>query len=389
VKFWFIALLVAPALAWSQTEAGDPKGDTLCGWEAAAPEECRAEREALEELEEEDDINWVDDSHAYVTDQAQALTEWMDNFFGDPDYELDQAESRLRLELISDWDQDDGNEQKLRLRGKLQVPRISRRLNLVFSGQDGDTPIDADRDERALEDVVGLQYEVRTSHRSRLDATLGFASGKFRPGVRFRLEDGLGENSNYRFTQRVQYEDGEQFFATTLLDLNRALGENRLLRWSNRGLWGEKSEGVEWRTKLGLRERRYADSRHPLAVNYFGAVSGETRPAAYVKNYRLGVLLRRQVYRDYLFMELEPAYNYRKQDADDDRDWAWSLVFRLEVALQRDLRRLRQEVARADDAAGGRDQSPLPQQEPLPPESDAAGAYAGAGVDSGSAAEPL
>ncbi|MCB1732863.1 MAG: hypothetical protein KDI21_20505, partial [Halieaceae bacterium] len=99
--------------------------------------------------------NWVDDSHAYATEQAQALTQWMDDYFGDPNYELEAAESFLRLDFSTDWDQDDGNNNQVRLRGKLQLPKVSRRLNLVFSDESGDEFLD-DRDVRKTDDNVGL-----------------------------------------------------------------------------------------------------------------------------------------------------------------------------------------------------------------------------------------
>ncbi len=60
----------------------------------------------------------------------------------------------------------------------------------------------------------------------------------------------------------------------------------------------------------------------------------------YTKNYKLGFLFRRQVYRKFLFIELEPAYNYRRREFEDTRGGVWSLVFRLEIALERDLRRV-------------------------------------------------
>jgi hypothetical protein len=66
-------------------------------------------------------------------------------------------------------------------------------------------------------------------------------------------------------------------------------------------------------------------------------VNGVTDPKSYVKNYRLGVLFRRQVYRKFLFLEVEPAYNYRKQHADEKRQFAWSIALRLQIALERDL----------------------------------------------------
>ena len=40
---------------------------------------------------------------------------------------------------------DDDYNNKVRLRGKLQLPRLSKRLNLVFSGEDGDDLTDDER----------------------------------------------------------------------------------------------------------------------------------------------------------------------------------------------------------------------------------------------------
>ena len=58
-----------------------------------------------------------------------------------------------------------------------------------------------------------------------------------------------------------------------------------------------------------------------------------------MRNYSLGILFRRQVYRDYLFFEAEPTVNWRQDDYDDDRDVVWGIVFRLEIAFLEDLRR--------------------------------------------------
>jgi hypothetical protein len=348
-------LLAIPVLAWSEGETGSPEEpqlveqavspeeDNVAGWEAAAPsEELEENLEALEEgalLDpNEPPVNWVDTSHAVMTNQAQALTEWMDAFFGDPNYNLEQAESLLRLEVVSDWDQDDGNDFKLRLRGKVQLPRISRRLNLVFSGQDSD---DLSEEEKKDEDRVGLQYEVRTGDRSRFDATIGWAGGSLRPGIRYRNEGVINDKRTYRYIQRLQYEDGENFFTTGQVDLNHFLDETNIIRWSNRGKWGQHTDGVEWRSRLSLRQVKDIHARRPIAINYYGTINGVTRPDAFVKNYKLGAIWRRQIYRDFLFFEVEPAFNYRRRKLEDDREPAWSLVLRLEIALERDLRRAR------------------------------------------------
>ena len=338
MKSWFTILLAVPLLQLTPPATVADDRATASGGQTGT------EQQTDEPLDPNDpEVTWIDNSHAYATEQAQALTEWMDSFFGDPVYDLEEAESWLRLDMVSDWDEDDGSDFKLRLRGKVQLPRISKRLDLVFSGEDGDGLADLEDDERQVDDQVGLQYEILRSLRSRVDATLGFSSGNLRPGLRYRFRNPIGDRSSLRFTERIQYESDEGFYSTTQLDLYRALDEDRSLRWGNRVLWGEETDGVEWRTRLSLRERLYADSKRPLAVAWFGSINGETDPEFYIRNYRFGALLRGRIYRKFLYLEVEPAYNFRKRTPDDSREGAWSFVFRLEVHLRQDLRSVKKE----------------------------------------------
>ncbi|MEP6390119.1 MAG: hypothetical protein ABJ056_09380 [Halioglobus sp.] len=321
-KWLHILMLLLPVLVVAQEQE-----DTINGWEAAEPDE------ALD-LE----TNWLDDTHIVATDSAQALTEWMDNFFGDPQYNLEQAESQLRLKFINDWESEDGYQADVRLRGKVQLPKISKRLNLVFAGDDSD--LDGVDELRENDDGVALQYNVKEGTRSRFDLALGWSSGP-RPGVRYRNEGSFNEQDSYRFIERVQYDLDDGFESKSQLDLNRALDQNNIIQWSNRVVYGEESDGVEWRSRVALRQRRNTESDKPSAFNYIASVNGVTSPQSFVKNYRLAVLWRRQIYRDYLFLELEPGYNFRKRNNADKRDTVFSMTVNIEIALQRDLRRVR------------------------------------------------
>lgn len=308
--------------------------DSLRGWTAPVPQS----KKKPEETEE----SWVDTSHAYVTEGAQALTEWMDQFFGDETYNLEQAESLLRLQLINDWDSAEGYDVKPRLRGKLQLPRVSRRLDLVFSDQAQD---DEDLDDDRLDDRIGLQYLLREGKRSRFDTTLSLNRSGLKPGVRYRNQGALVDDVSYRFIQRLQHESDEGLYGTTQLDINYKQNDNNVWRWSQRGIWGEESEGVEWRSRLALRQRHLIDTERPLAVEHFVLVNGVTRPDPFVRSYRLGTVFRRQVYRPYMFVEFEPSYSFRQLQADSGRSGEWSVILRLEFALERDLAR------RGDDSA--------------------------------------
>jgi len=319
-----ILLLVLVMPAWSGSAGADavPKG--------VDPQE--AETGAVEA---DGPINWVDTTHAYATGQAQALTEWMDNFFGDPNYDLEKAESLIRVVWRNELDQSDGYNTKVRLRGKLQLPKISKRLNLFFGGENGD---ELSNDESKSEDRAGLLYTIDQRRRSRVDLTLGFSSEGFKPGIRYRNQGPLYQDSSYRYTQAVEYKENKGFFTTGEINLDNALSKTDLLRFSNQAVYGENTEGTEWQSALILYQRRSVHKSDPRVFAWFSSINGVTDPS-YVKNYRLGVLFRRQLYRPFLFVELQPSYNFRKNRNDDQRRGAWSLEFNFEVALERDLER--------------------------------------------------
>ena len=58
---------------------------------------------------------WVEGGHRYAARKADEMTQWVDNFFGNDERDLEQAYSRLRLRTIYDWDDRLDNEIKVRL----------------------------------------------------------------------------------------------------------------------------------------------------------------------------------------------------------------------------------------------------------------------------------
>lgn len=133
----------------------------------------------------------------------------------------------------------------------------------------------------------------------------------------------------------------DRAFTTSQIVLDRTLGKHTILRWNNVAVYGQETDGTEWVTRLSLFQRsKTLAGTGPLGINYYGSVNGVTDPKSYVKNYRLGVLFRRSVYRKYLFLELEPAYNYRKNNTDEKRQFACSIALRFQIALESNLQRI-------------------------------------------------
>jgi hypothetical protein len=279
----------------------------------------------------EQEPSWADERREDMSAQANEFANWVDSFFGHPREIEDEARSQIRIRPQLDWDEEDGWDWKLRATGRLHLPRTSDRLSVVFSGNDGDfqeefyDPSIATGDDSA----AGVQYQVRRKKRS---AAYLFAGAKSGPNVklggRYRFVDGLWENASYRFSEEVFWVGGDGFTSRTRLDLNQSLSENTLLRWANRVDYGEKTNGGEWVTRLSW-IRRLSQRQ---AFRVFGFVRGDTDPEL-LKNRGVGLSLRRRWLRDWLFVELEPQYSWRKRRVDEDREGVAQVRLRLEILI--------------------------------------------------------
>ena len=286
------------------------------------------------EFDNREEEAWIDGGHSYATRKANEMTQWVDNFFGNDERDLEQAESRLRLRTIYDWDERLSNEVKFRLGGKVALPQISDRLDLVFRGEDMDGMGERDS-EKYDEDRIGLQLQVgnKEAKKHRFDLTMGVSSSGLRPGAKYVFQDDFARDLNFRFTQRVMHENDEGLYGTSQFVLDKAIDERSLVRSYSRLMRGEKTDGLEWSTNLSY-ARAWNNERGRMGATwlYVGA-EGQTEPDEHVSNYMVGVRFRRQAYRDFLFWEVEPSYNWRIDEPFFDREGAWKIVLRLEFLL--------------------------------------------------------
>jgi hypothetical protein len=280
--------------------------------------------------------HWVDAGHAYATNRAQVLAQWMDDFFGAPVADAERANSFVRTIVVDDWDQLDGHDPRIRLRGQVNLPKISSRADLIFSGEESEQTLT--EEERSQENDVGVRLNLRDSKRVRLDATLSLRSGPaVLPGVRFRYQQPISENSWGRFTQRFQYHTEDGYRSLSNFDLNRILGDRSLIRWSGRVRFREEKDFWDWNTGITYRKWFADHENYPSAIEYYVAMSGRDQPEVYETSYRVGVLWRKQFFRDYLFFEVEPNYNWRRDEYEDERRGVLGIVLRLEIMLDESL----------------------------------------------------
>jgi hypothetical protein len=293
-----------------------------------------------------EDANWVDASHRFLESQLSGLTERLDSFFGDErTYDLEPAESFIRLRNELRIAQDRLFAFRLRALASLKLPALDRWLSnarVVASGESQAAPAPALSEDPANPAYSpGLKAE-QANLELRLDllhappTVVDIGSGVrlrlppepfVRSRLRRRLEPGLGVTG--RFTQAVFWTNREGFGESTDLDLERPLGAHTLLRSGGEAALSEVSPGLAWAGELGV--AREIESLRTAAY-LAGAANGHTRPVARVDLYRTFLRLRRDFWRRWLFVELEPEVGW-PWTPERGRHRVLAITVRLEVQV--------------------------------------------------------
>ena len=275
-----------------------------------------------------------------------ALTRWVDSFFGDVEGDAETAESRLRVKVSTQWDERFPNQNRVTVGGKIDLPRLANRVDLVFRGDDPDELIRGDQNDPS-QSQVGIQVNLderkaETSHRPhRGTVKLGP-----KPGFKYRYHTMFNENTALRFSQRAQYDLDDGAYATTKLDVDYVLSDTSSLRTQNRILLGRDAEGAEWSTNFGrVRQWTDADGFERASFLYF-EVQGQTKPHSYVNNYQLGLRFRAKPCANFYSSNSNPPLTIErralcaKRECVGDRGSCRVFVIRLDLPVVRHSRGL-------------------------------------------------
>lgn len=286
---------------------------------------------SVESSESSDRISWLDQRHQQVSNSGDRLAGWVDAFFSSSRSVEDAASSVLRIRPQYDWDEDE-DDWKLRVTGRLYLPAASDRLSLVFLGENEDD-FDTEFYDPAMaadgQSTIGLQYRLTEERHSRIDLTAGLKSGpKGKIGAKYLYQLPFGQRNRFRFSEELFWIGGDGFGTLTRIDFDHALSDDTLLRWANKAEYSEESNGVEWSTRISWIKRLQQEA----ALRAFVFTNGETDPR-FLKSRGLGVGYRRQFWRRWLFWEVEPHYQWRKERAGDSRDGIFGVDLRLELVF--------------------------------------------------------
>ena len=255
----------------------------------------------------------IDAGHAGASDRVRRLGAWIDRFFTDEEYEAELNESWARLRLDSFAEQYEGVDVGARVRLYLKLPGLNERFRVEIlsdaedqdiqgSAGDGVGPPPADVADNSI--TAALSYFFSNKERRSVSARLGLDFDGLTPdpyvGARYRERVPLGEDTNFRFVERVRLYTLNGLESRTSLQLAHSLEQDRLFRTSLDGTWREDEDFFY---SLGFSVSQPLDETS--AIRYELVNSFKTSPHN-LDRVTLRVRYRRQIWREWLTFEVAP-----------------------------------------------------------------------------------
>ncbi len=274
---------------------------------------------------------FIDKTYHYLNSTFSRPAVWFDTFFVDDRVDEDaSAGTIVRWYNDLSWHQADNNwGYTSRLNARLYLPKVSRKLKLVFESDDEEEPLNAlpqskgeEQNTEQIHSELGLRYDIYAEPRSSFNIKV-----TLRPSIeaRYRYSYPLSTQTVGHFTQKL-YQKNSITGESSELDLDHSLSAKFLLRWSNSVKWETDIEGLKMGSGLTLYQ--YISPRR--AINYKAGISGPNKPYHYIEHSLLSVTYRQNILRKWLFYEIKPEINWHKT-AHSKRQEEKSITLRLEV----------------------------------------------------------
>ena len=279
--------------------------------ETPVSEEVESEQEGVEATEKTSRL----DAHKKRVDTGvQRASQWVDQFFNDPAYEAEAANSQIRIRPEFYYRDEQGAKAKLRVRARFNLPNLGRRVSLVAGVDDESGGFDDSVDDASDDGIIGLQFFTKESSRWNTSITVGvkFNEFAFFAGPRVRYQDALGEKGSYRFTQTVRWQTNNAWQINTRLDLNRIITDRFFFRQTFDGRWrGEKAEEEGYRTRVSsfLTQRLGRQS----GLQYEFSTIFHTRPDTHVDKYTVALRFRKRTKHEWLYYEIVPQLSFENE----------------------------------------------------------------------------
>ncbi len=280
----------------------------------------------------------IDQPHKYFSSGIHSFTRTIDEFFSDEKVEYETNGSYLRLTLDSVFSEGGNRGFVGNAKARIVLPNTQQKMRLVFESDphEGRDEINPELEETLLDAAQDKSYFAG------LEAVLGeYKYWKIRPSIGLRLNSKLelltriranrfyNINDNWSVYLRnslYRYSSSGYGFKTSL-ELDRKIFDKLFFRSTTSGRWEEENE--LWESSQLLSLTHSMDAKRALI--YQLGVFGISEPRVFATDYLLQLRYRKQLYSNYLFMELSPKIVY---DHEDNFEPVFSFTVRGEIIFK-------------------------------------------------------
>lgn len=257
----------------------------------------------------------VDRTHKSVGNSLLFLTNSIDQFFGEKKADDYANGSRLRAFYNISKREYNDLEATPNFKIRLVFPQLQDRLKFKYSSNKPSPPpkkkeVKVEKKEEAKE--VPKKPIIPQKFKNAFKWNVHFESGirvDFPPNpfAKFRIDKNIKLGSwIIRPTQEFFWFLRDGFGETTSLNFDNSLTPKTLFRFQNEVTWRDDTDDVTFVTGPTV-FHRISDKR---AIAFNVKASGINRPTLFVNNYRASIDYRQNIYKKWLFFELNPAVDF-------------------------------------------------------------------------------
>lgn len=296
----------------------------------AAPASAQELPEAVPAPEEEAGMiaRVADRFHLETTERLVSLSEYLDNFFLNPDNRrFDYRRSRVLAQLGLQVDSNGDLLVLQRLSARIVLPRLEEHVSLYFSGEGED--LNRTEEEKSTSPFY-LPTVESTRVRFGFNTALRFVFTKSdiylvqnQLGVRLfpdldpynelsgQLRIPLGRKFLWQPGQSLFWRESSGFGETTRYDLDYALKPGAIIRLHQEGTLSQESNGFEHLHSLSYLRQLERERGYVLSLE----ARGETSPQKQMTQYLVVFAWKELVYKDWLYIETGSKLRFSEDDS--------------------------------------------------------------------------
>jgi len=296
------------------------------------------------------DEGYIDRTHTYFNRKTKQVVRWFDGLFGDTArHDSEKADIKLRWTNALRAEEGEGIRYRSSLHAQLHLPRFEDKFRLVImqeNREDAVVPIPTDpgtplaNTPTRANTLRALNTELRYYVHNTKTAYAFLAVGSrfvWLPEtfVRSRLlwRHTMADNTFISPSVTPFWQDHLGFGVTPQLDFGHPFAHDYIFLWANSATVFRNRPGFLWGSEVTLSRILSPVTAVAVAVG----ASGATQPTPVAdrfnlaaNNYRVTGKYRRNIYRPWLFLELVPETNWRREVAGK-REFVPAFTVRLEI----------------------------------------------------------